>query len=107
MGALGLESVLVGDVGDRVDDAVGARVGVGAADDERLVFGAGVDQLALLLLALAVAGLHAGREMVVVERLIDKGANGSLWIERENNDFTIGEHYSFGRKVPVYRRFCM
>jgi hypothetical protein len=58
MGALGLEAVLVSDVGDGVDDAIGAGVGELAADSDGLVLGTSVLQLTLLLDGDAVGCLH-------------------------------------------------
>jgi len=37
MGTLGLESVLIGDVGDGVGDTIRAHIGVGSLDGEGLV----------------------------------------------------------------------
>lgn len=50
MGTLGLESVLVGDVGDGVDDAIGTGVRVLAADRNGLILRAWVLDLTHLLL---------------------------------------------------------
>lgn len=58
MSALGLESVLVGDVGDQVDNVVGAGVGVLAADLKSLALSSSILQLTLLLLVDAVGGLN-------------------------------------------------
>jgi len=57
MGTLGLESVLVSDVVDRVGLAIIGHEGVGSADHDGLLFGADVLELTLLLVLLAVAGL--------------------------------------------------
>ena len=55
MSALGLETVLVGDVADRVDHTVVAKVREGAADLNGLVFTAYVLEDSLLRRGLAVA----------------------------------------------------
>ena len=59
MGALGLETVLVGDVLDGVDDAVSAGVGELAADFESFVLGSKVLQHSILGGGDAVGGFHA------------------------------------------------
>jgi len=61
MSALSPETVLVGDVVDGVDDAIGAGVRVGALGDLDLVLAAGVLQVSLLLGVDAVAGSIAAR----------------------------------------------
>lgn len=62
MGALRLETVLIGQVVDGVGLAIVADIGVGAAHHQGLVVSAHVLQLALLLVRLAVARLHAAGE---------------------------------------------
>lgn len=70
MSSLGLESVLVGDVVDGVGLAVIGNEGVGSTDDNGLLLGADVLQLALLLVLLAIAGLQTGaRRISEMEKL--------------------------------------
>lgn len=59
VGTLGLETKLVGDVGDGVDHAVRSGVGVLAADFHSFVLSANILQLAGFLGGLAVTGLNA------------------------------------------------
>lgn len=74
MGALGPETVLVGDVVDGVDDAVGTGVRVRALGDLDLVLAAGVLQVSLLLGVDAVAGrVAAGAEQVLVQVAMNNG----------------------------------
>lgn len=74
MGALSPETVLVGDVVDGVDDAVGTGVGVRALGDLDLVLAAGVLQVSLLLGVDAVAGrVAAGAEQVLVQVAMNNG----------------------------------
>lgn len=64
MSALGLETVLVSDVGNGVDLAVGAGVGVLSTDGDGLVVSARVVQLTLLLLPDSVACLNAVKDIL-------------------------------------------
>lgn len=56
----GAETVLIGDVVDRVGGAIWAGVGVGALHHAGLLLGTGVLQLAGFLLAYAVVGFESG-----------------------------------------------
>lgn len=62
MSALGLEAVLVSDVDDGVDLAVGTGVGVLSTDGDGLVLSARVVQLSLFLLSDSVARLNAVKD---------------------------------------------
>jgi hypothetical protein len=59
MGTLGLEAVLVSDVGDGVDDAIRTGVGVLATDLNGLILRASVLQLGFFLLLDAIGGLKS------------------------------------------------
>lgn len=61
MGSFGLETVVVGDVPNRIHDAIWAGVRERTLDGNGFVLASGVDQFPALLLADAVAGLHAER----------------------------------------------
>jgi len=62
MGTLGLESVLIGDVGDGVGDTIIAHVGVGSLDGKGLMIGASILQHSLSLSLLAIACFPADEE---------------------------------------------
>jgi hypothetical protein len=60
---LGLESVLVGDVGDGVGDPIGTDVAELAPDGDALVFPAFVPDFSLLVGGQSVAGLVTERDI--------------------------------------------
>jgi len=62
MGTLGLESVLIGDVGDSVGDTIRTHIGVGSLDGEGLMIGASILQHSLSLSLLAIASFPADEE---------------------------------------------
>jgi len=65
MGTLGLESVLIGDVGDLVGDTIITNEAVGSLDGDGLVLGSNVLQLTSSISGLAIASLPAMKKVSI------------------------------------------
>jgi len=65
MSSLGLESVLIGDVGDFVGDTIITNEAVGSLDGDGLVLGSNVLQLTSSISGLAIASLPAMKKVSI------------------------------------------